>query len=36
MEILQEGHGQLVGWHDPDENRRWVQENSRGSWSTSG
>ncbi len=27
MEILQEGHGQLVGWHDPDENRQWVQEN---------
>jgi 3-oxoacid CoA-transferase subunit A/glutaconate CoA-transferase subunit A len=27
MEILQEGHGRLVGWHDPDENRRWVLEN---------
>jgi len=27
MEILQEGHGQLVGWHDPDENRQWVLEN---------
>jgi len=27
IEILLEGHGQLVGWHDPDENRRWIQEN---------
>ena len=27
MEILQEGHGQLIGWHDPDENRQWVREN---------
>lgn len=27
MEILQEGHGQLIGWHDPDENRQWVLEN---------
>jgi len=27
MEILQEGEGQLVGWHDPDENRQWVLEN---------
>jgi len=27
MEILEEGKGQLLGWHDPDENRRWVQEN---------
>jgi acyl CoA:acetate/3-ketoacid CoA transferase alpha subunit len=24
MEILEEGRGQLVGWHDPDENREWV------------
>ena len=24
---LQEGTGQLVGWHDPDENRRWVEAN---------
>jgi 3-oxoacid CoA-transferase subunit A/glutaconate CoA-transferase subunit A len=29
MEILGEGKGQLVGWHDPDDNRRWVQENKR-------
>ncbi|MFN3762968.1 MAG: hypothetical protein ACK4WK_07195 [Anaerolineae bacterium] len=27
MEILQEGHGELIGWHDPDEHRRWVREN---------
>ena len=19
--------GELIGWHDPDENRRWVREN---------
>jgi len=24
MEILEEGQGQLIGWHDPDENREWV------------
>ncbi len=27
MEILKEGKGELVGWYDPDEARRWVQEN---------
>lgn len=27
MEILQEGEGELLGWHDPDENRKWVLEN---------
>ncbi len=27
MEILQAGHGELIGWHDPDENRQWVLEN---------
>ncbi|MEW6567920.1 MAG: CoA-transferase [Chloroflexota bacterium] len=27
MNILIEGRGELVGWHDPDENRRWVREN---------
>ncbi|MGQ9840744.1 MAG: CoA transferase subunit A [Anaerolineae bacterium] len=27
MEILQEGHGELIGWHDPDENRGWVLKN---------
>ncbi len=25
MEILAEGQGALIGWHDPDENRRWIQ-----------
>jgi acyl CoA:acetate/3-ketoacid CoA transferase alpha subunit len=27
MEILQEGKGKLLGWHDPDEARQWVLEN---------
>jgi acyl CoA:acetate/3-ketoacid CoA transferase alpha subunit len=27
MHILDEGQGQLVGWHDPDENREWVRQN---------
>ncbi len=27
MEILAEGKGELLGWHDPDENRAWVREN---------
>jgi len=27
MEILQQGRGELIGWHDPDENRQWVLEN---------
>lgn len=27
MEILMEGEGELLGWHDPDENRKWVLEN---------
>jgi len=27
MDILEEGQGQLIGWHDPDENRQWVREN---------
>ncbi len=27
MEILQEGQGELIGWHDPDENRQFVLEN---------
>jgi acyl CoA:acetate/3-ketoacid CoA transferase alpha subunit len=25
VEILAEGHGELLGWHDPDENREWVR-----------
>lgn len=27
MEILDEGTGQLIGWHDPDENRQWILHN---------
>lgn len=27
MEILSEGQGELIGWHDPDEAREWVQQN---------
>ncbi len=27
MEILAQGNGELIGWHDPDENRRWLMEN---------
>jgi 3-oxoacid CoA-transferase subunit A/glutaconate CoA-transferase subunit A len=26
MDILMEGQGELVGWHDPDEHRAWVRE----------
>jgi 3-oxoacid CoA-transferase subunit A/glutaconate CoA-transferase subunit A len=26
MRVVDEGHGVLLGWHDPDENRRWVRE----------
>jgi glutaconate CoA-transferase, subunit A len=26
IEILSEGEGELLGWHDPDENRAWVRE----------
>jgi len=26
MEILKKGNGELVGWYDPDEARKWVQE----------
>ncbi len=25
--VIQEGTGELVGWYDPDENRRWVEAN---------
>ncbi len=27
MQLIEEGEGELVGWHDPDEHRRWVAEN---------
>lgn len=27
MKIIAEGQGELIGWHDPDENRQWVHEN---------
>ena len=27
MEVLKEGKGELLGWHDPDEARDWVLEN---------
>jgi predicted urease superfamily metal-dependent hydrolase len=27
MEVLHEGLGELVGWHDPDENREFVLHN---------
>jgi acyl CoA:acetate/3-ketoacid CoA transferase alpha subunit len=26
MDVLTEGRGELVGWHDPDEHRAWVRE----------
>ena len=25
--VIQEGTGQLMGWHDPDDNRKWVEAN---------
>ena len=27
MKVLEEGKGELIGWHDPDENRKWILEN---------
>jgi acyl CoA:acetate/3-ketoacid CoA transferase alpha subunit len=27
MDILEEGKGDLLAWHDPDEQRQWVQKN---------
>ena len=27
MGVLYEGNGELIGWHDPDENRYWIQKN---------
>jgi 3-oxoacid CoA-transferase subunit A/glutaconate CoA-transferase subunit A len=26
MEILTKGHGQLLGWHDPDDQRQWIAQ----------
>ena len=27
MDVLEEGKGELLAWHDPDENRRWIAKN---------
>lgn len=27
MEVIKEGKGELIGWHDPDEAREWVLKN---------
>jgi 3-oxoacid CoA-transferase subunit A/glutaconate CoA-transferase subunit A len=27
MKIIDQGEGELVGWHDPDENREWIRQN---------
>ncbi len=27
MDVLAEGHGERLGWHDPDEQRAWVRAN---------
>ncbi len=27
MEVLSKGEGRLLGWRDPDEQRRWIREN---------
>jgi hypothetical protein len=27
MEVLKQGRGELLGWHDPDEAREWVLKN---------
>lgn len=26
IEVLAEGTGELIGWHDPDENRAWIRD----------
>ena len=25
VEAISSGRGELIGWHDPDENREWVR-----------
>ncbi len=27
MEVVEEGEGELLAWHDPDEHRKWVERN---------
>lgn len=27
MKLLDEGHGEIIGWHDTDDNRQWIQKN---------
>ena len=27
MDVLESGTSEMLGWHDPDENRKWVSEN---------
>ncbi|MBN2152931.1 MAG: CoA transferase subunit A [Candidatus Lokiarchaeota archaeon] len=27
MKVIDQGEGELVGWHDPDENREWIHKN---------
>jgi hypothetical protein len=27
MKILHQWEGELIGWHDPDENRQWIINN---------
>ena len=27
MKVVYEGDGELIGWHDPDENRDWILRN---------
>jgi len=27
MNVLSQGKGELIGWHDPDTNRQWIQKN---------
>jgi len=27
MKVIDQGEGELVGWHDPDENREWIRKN---------